>query len=151
MDARKLVEEYLPSVNIMQLATSLNNQPWVCTVHFITDNDLNFYWASTLDRRHSKEIKDNSKAALTVMVHENTPEENYVIGISVEGEVELLGGDIDDVIGQKYVDHHDKGSNLVSEIREGKNPHKFYRLKPSKIVLFDNKNFPESPRQEIVL
>jgi hypothetical protein len=41
-----------------------------------------------------------------------------------------------------------RDQQLLDDIASGKNPHKFYRLKPSRIVLFDTKNFPDVPRQE---
>ena len=84
------IKAYVGQANIMQLGTSENDQPWICTLHFYSDADLNFYWCSTTDRRHSKELAHNSKAAC-------------------------------------------------------------YRLKAEQIVLFNNKDFPENPRQVIRL
>lgn len=34
MNPKALVKEYLAATNIMQLGTSVDNQPWVCTVHY---------------------------------------------------------------------------------------------------------------------
>jgi hypothetical protein len=80
-------------------------------------------------------------------VHVNTPAEPYVVGITVEGIAELLGGKIDEQASAGYVAKHGKDSNFLPDIASGKNPHQFYRLKPSQIVLFDNQHFPDSPRQ----
>jgi uncharacterized protein YhbP (UPF0306 family) len=147
MQTEELIRKYLNQVNIMQLATAANNQPWACTVHYYSDDDFNFYWISTLERKHSQDIKQNPKVAAAILVHENTPEEQYVIGISVEGTAELIERGIPAEIVQGYVRKHGKDSDM-SDIAAGQNPHKFYRLKPSRIVLFDNKNFPEDPRKE---
>jgi uncharacterized protein YhbP (UPF0306 family) len=147
MQAEELIKQYVEQAKLMQLATSLNNQPWACTVHYYSDKDLNFYWISTLEREHSQAIAQNPKVAAAILVHENTPEERYVIGISIEGEAELIGEQIAVEIGNSYVEKIGREPSLLSDIALGKNPHKFYRLKPTKIVLFDTKNFQDNPRQ----
>jgi uncharacterized protein YhbP (UPF0306 family) len=135
----------------MQLATSVSDQPWVCTLHYYSDKDLALYWISKVDRKHSQDIERNKKVAAAILVHENTLEEQYVIGISIVGMAELIGERIDEKAGSGYIQKHAKDPSLLSDIASGKNPHKFYRLKPSRIVLFDSKNFPDSPRQEVIL
>jgi len=151
MQVEALVRKYLEQINIMQLATSVNDQPWTCTLHYYSDRELHFYWISTLEREHSKDIAQNPQVAAAILVHENTPDERYVIGISLQGSAELIGEHIDDEIGQGYIQKLGRDPQLLSDIAKGKNPHKFYRLKPSKIILFDSKNFPDSPRQELPL
>jgi len=150
-DIKKQIKNHLKKARVMQLATSVNNLPWVCNIHFYTDDDLNFYWISTLDRRHSQEIKQNQHVAVTIKVHEDTPEEQYVIGITVEGKAELLSEKEAKKIADHYKTKLNKPQSLIDDIFAGRNPHKFYRLKPEKFVLFDNKNFPEDPRQECPL
>jgi len=147
MQPEELIKQYLGQVNIMQLATAVNDQPWACTVHYYADEDFNLYWVSKLEREHSQDIRENPKVAAAIVVHENTPEEPYVIGISVEGTAEMLDDKVGREVVEGYVDKHGKDSSM-SDIASGNNPHKFYRLKPSRIVLFDSKNLPDSPRQE---
>lgn len=134
----------------MQLATSVDGQPWACTVHYYSDENLNLYWVSRSDRKHSQDIKQNNKVAVAVMVHENTPDEDYVIGMSIEGAAEIIEQDAPEEIVQGYVSKHGKDPDMT-DIANGRSPHKFYVLKPLKIVLFDNKNFPENPRKEWLL
>ncbi|HSX53143.1 MAG TPA: pyridoxamine 5'-phosphate oxidase family protein [Patescibacteria group bacterium] len=148
MNAEEAIREYLPTGNVMQLATSVDGQPWVCTVHFYSDDNLNLYWISMPDRRHSKEITQNPKVAATIMVHENTKDEPYVIGITIEGTAEFIGEYANEQIGKGYVEKHHIGPEFLSDIQSGKNPNKFYKLKPSNIVMFNNKDFPDNPRQE---
>lgn len=148
MSVEELLKQYLPSVNIMQLATSVNDQPWTCTVHYYSDNNFNLFWLSTVDRRHSQEIKQNPRVSAAIVIHENTPTEKYIIGISVEGTAEL----VDEKNGEKalngYAKKHHSSPGFIEDVRSGKNPHKLYRLKPSNIVMFNNKDFPDDPRQE---
>jgi len=46
--ALELVEAYLQDYSTMQLATVSGDQPWVCTVRFLADENHNLYWASSL-------------------------------------------------------------------------------------------------------
>ena len=85
------------------------------------------------------------------MVHEDSPSENYVIGVSVEGTAEPISIKEYESVARKYVSKLGKDANSIDEIISGKKPSQFYCLKPSKIVLFDNKNFPDDPRQELEL
>jgi uncharacterized protein YhbP (UPF0306 family) len=149
MSVDELLHKYLPSANVMQLATSVDNQPWVCTVHFYSDEAFNFYWLSTPERRHSQEISQNQKAAAAILIHENTPSENYIIGISIEGKVDYLGQDIDKDLAKAYTEKLHKDPNLIPDILSGKNPHRFYCLKPANIVMFNTKDFADKLRQEL--
>jgi len=150
-ETKKLLLDHLEKARVMQLATSVNNHPWVCTVHFYVDADFNFYWISTPARRHSEEIKQNPHVSATIKIHEDTPTESYVIGITVEGTAKLLTADETKKVGKHYFSKLKKDPMLLDDILTGKNPHKFYRLTPSNIVLFDSKNFPDNPRQEYTI
>lgn len=151
MELRELIKDYLKTARVLQLATSVNNQPWVCTVHFYSDDDFNFYWVSSPTRRHSLEIEQNPKVAVTIKIHEDNPSEKYVIGISAEGITELIPDNEIEEIGDQYLSKFGEKHETVKDILEGKNPHKFYRFVPSKIALFDVLNFPNDPKQELVL
>jgi uncharacterized protein YhbP (UPF0306 family) len=148
---KQLANTYLQTARVMQLATCVNNQPWVCNIHFASDDDLNLYWVSDPTRRHSQEIVQNPKAAVTIKIHEDTPDEPYVIGISLEGQATLLNDEETKKVANLYISKLNKAPTLLQEILEGKNVRKFYRLKPSKLVIFDTKNFPDNPRQEVML
>jgi len=147
-DMQEIVRRYLEQVTVMQLATSANDQPWVCNVHYYCDQKLDIFWVSTTSRRHSQEISKNPKVGATVLAHVNTPAKNYVVGISIAGVAELIGEQVDEQVGVGYVTKHNKDDSFLADIASGKNPHKFYRLRPSQIVLFDSKHFPDNPRQE---
>jgi nitroimidazol reductase NimA-like FMN-containing flavoprotein (pyridoxamine 5'-phosphate oxidase superfamily) len=150
-DIKKILQKKLKKVRIMQLATAINNRPWACNVHFYSDDDLNFYWSSTPERRHSKEIKQNPNVAIAVKIHEDTPNEQYVICIAAEGKAELLPDSEVKKIGKQYFSKLTKDDSFLKEILTGKSSFKFYRFKPTRIVLFDTKNFPDDPRQEYSL
>lgn len=143
----ELVRKYLPTKNVMQLATAHNNQPWSCNVHFYSDNDLNLYWISEPGRRHSLEIQDNPNVSVALKIHENTPDEDYVIGITLEGSAELMT-DFDDSIANGFKNKLGKGDTFVEEMKNGSKPYKFYKLTPRKFVVFNTQDFEGDPRQE---
>lgn len=148
MDAKALVKQFLKEARVMQLATSVDNKPWVCNVHFYADDELNIYWASAPARRHSEEIAKNPNIAATIKIHEDTPEEAYVIGISIEGTAKLASEEEAKKIAKAYGEKLGKSPTLIEEILSGKNPNKFYKLTQKNVVLFDTHNFPDNPRQE---
>lgn len=39
MDASEYIKKYLNESKFMQLATVVDNKPWVCTLHFVADED----------------------------------------------------------------------------------------------------------------
>lgn len=145
---QQLTAEYLQQTNVLQLATCVNNKPYVVNLHYYSDADDNIYWISTPERRHSQEIQQNPQACIVVKAHENTPEEPWVAGLTIEGSVEYLGEDPGDGVAAAYVAKLDKPAKLPEDILSGINPHKFYKLTPTHISLFDTKNFPKDPKQE---
>ncbi len=132
MDVKDLLIKYVNQPRVMQLASVGDAQPWVCSVHFFADDELNFYWCSTPERRHSKEIAHNQRVAAAVVVHEDTPNEPYVIGISVEGGAVLANQKDIGRIGDNYIQKLGKDPSLLQDILAGRNPHCFYRLTPTK-------------------
>lgn len=151
MNPLDLVKEYLAQVMIMQLATSDGNEPWACNVHFYADDDLNIYWLSTQDRVHSKHIVANPNVAAAILVHENTAQEPHVIGVSISGQAELVAEDSADEIHKANLAKFTDRKDLIGRLTSGENPHVFYKFTPKTMNIFDTKNFPESPRQEVDL
>lgn len=102
MDTKKLIKDYLSQNRVVQLATSTNNQPWVCNIHYIIDDYLNIIWISAPQRRHSLEIAENPKAAFVLKVHEDTSDEPYIIGLTGEGEASLIPDNEVEAIAKEY-------------------------------------------------
>ena len=57
--------KYLKSQHLITLAT-FDKKAWVCTVYFVTDSDLNFYFVSSPKSKHCKDIDRNNKVAIAV-------------------------------------------------------------------------------------
>ncbi len=142
------VREYLKTNNVIQLATAKDGQPWLCNIHFYADDDLSIYWRSTTERRHSKEIAANPKVAAVIKVHENTPEEDYIIGMTVEGVAELLAEATDHAVVDGYCEKLGKDDAAKAKMKDGTDTNKFYRITPTNFVVFNTKDFEGNPRQE---
>jgi uncharacterized protein YhbP (UPF0306 family) len=146
----KTVEEairaYLPEGRLMQLATSRDTKPWISTVYFVHDDDLNLYWLSFPTRRHSQEIADNPSSAAAIAIKHDQP----VIGIQAEGRAETVEdpGRIKRVM-ETYVAKYGSGEKFYEAFTTGKAQHRLYRLNVETFVLFDEADFPpELGRQE---
>lgn len=82
------IREYIDQIVHMSLATSANNQPWVCEVHFAVDNELNIYFRSIKSARHSQEIFSNPHVAGNIVTQHF--KNQRVRGVYFEGRAELL-------------------------------------------------------------
>lgn len=134
----------------MQLATASKNQPWVCSVWFAADGDLNIYYFSASSRRHSQEILKNNKVAGAVVLPQNPNDPPR--GLYFQGVAEVLENqeDIDKAI-SVYAERIFSRGKITEFMQHKEKPHKFYRIKPSQFILFDAVNFPDNPRQELKL
>lgn len=149
MELKKVIEKDIREARMMQVATSVNGQPWNCTVYYASDDALNLYWISMPDTRHSLELGMNSKVSVAIPVKFD---DMTVRGLSLEGTAEEITDA--EIIKEKvklYSDKFSRGDDWYKDYIKGNNPHKLYKIKPTKIVLFDRVNFPENDRQELML
>lgn len=89
IDVEAIIREYIGKTVHMSLATVADNKPWVCEVHFAYDDELNIYWRSSADRRHSKELLVNPNVAGNI-VPQYGLEEGCGGAIYFEGTAECL-------------------------------------------------------------
>ncbi|HSX05630.1 MAG TPA: pyridoxamine 5'-phosphate oxidase family protein [Candidatus Saccharimonadales bacterium] len=130
MDVEQAIRDYLPTVIHMSLATCVDNKPWVCEVHFVYDNDLNLYWRSTPDRRHSQEIAKNPNVAGNII--EQHGESQKPRGLYFEGRAEQVAVTTeDDHVYKLFVERFGKGPEILD------NPHNFYKVNVADWYLFD--------------
>jgi uncharacterized protein YhbP (UPF0306 family) len=141
-----LVRRYLKEGKLLHIATVDGEQPWSCIVYYASDEDLNIYWISKPDTRHSRELSSNAKVAASIPIKFD---DLTVIGVQLEGDAELVE-DASEVKDKSriYSDKFGRGEQWYGDFIQGKNEHKLYRVKPRLFVLFDRVNFPEQERQE---
>ena len=126
MDIEKVVRENIDKTVHMSLATTRDNHPWVCEVHFAYDDDLNIYYRSLSTRRHSEEIALNSNIAGNIVRQHALGE--YPLGIYFEGTAELL--EAGDEQNHAYETLHNRLDTSESAIEEAARDdgHKFYKI-----------------------
>lgn len=78
--------------SFLSLATTDGEgRPWVTPVEFACDGALRFYWTSHPDARHSRNLRTNPRAALSVFDSAQTPGVRAPVqGLYAEGPVEEL-------------------------------------------------------------
>ncbi len=141
-----LVVKYLDQARQMQVATSVNNVPWIATVYFAHDNLHNLFWISKPDRRHSKELIANPKVAGAIVIEQKPGEP--VRGVQFQGTArDVTNPEEIRKLFLAYGERYDK-LGITEDIISGKNPHHLYEVEPELFVLFDEVNFPDQPRQE---
>lgn len=149
-DLNQLIREYLQEAKIMQIATKINEQPWVCSVWYASDDQMNIYWMSATNRRHSKELEKNPKVGATISLQ--IPSNESPRGVQLQGIAQKLTKN-DDIQKARSVfqDRVFDGRTIDSYLNNKKTTYAFYRLKPTLYVLYDAKHFPENPRQEFTV
>jgi uncharacterized protein YhbP (UPF0306 family) len=144
---KQFIQQYLEEAKMMQLATVADGKPWVCNVWFAADDNLNIYWFSSTTRRHSYEVAKDHNVAAAICLPQ-TPADSPR-GIQLEGVAEQLTNPKDIALAMKhYVGKIFTLKQVKLFMASPGSPHRFYRIKPSSIVLFDAVNFPDQMRQE---
>ncbi|QQR78146.1 MAG: pyridoxamine 5'-phosphate oxidase family protein [Candidatus Moraniibacteriota bacterium] len=130
MDIENTIREYISDVLHMSLATCKDSKPWVCEVHFSFDNDLNFYFLSKPERRHSQEISFNPHVSGNI-IHEHAIGES-VRGVYFEGRAEFIPNISEEHPAYRtYCQRFNMGPEILD--------HGFYAIKVTDLYLFDNK------------
>jgi hypothetical protein len=131
----------------MQVATTRENRPWICTVYFVIFNGK-FYWLSYPERRHSEELSLESRAAIAVVLQATQP----VVGIQAEGDVAIVR-DIDEAsrVLDLYVAKYDQGAQFIEHLKAGTNKHVLYGFTPHQVLIFDERETRgrELPQAEV--
>jgi uncharacterized protein YhbP (UPF0306 family) len=147
LDLEKTIREYLPNVIHMSLATSLNNKPWVCEVHFAYDNELNLYFRSTSNRRHSQEIAQNKMVAGNIVEQHSLSQKPR--GVYFEGEAELLENvDLNHIAFKMCKERFGSDESILEDAKKD-DGHKFYKIKVNTFYVFDSRESKPSQKYEL--
>lgn len=146
--AKQIVDQHLSEGKVVQLATSNNDIPWICSVYYVVDEKQNIYWLSYKSRRHSLDIAANRNVALTLMVRPEMP----VIGIQAQGvAMEINRASTVAKVMLLYIKKYGTGKNFYKNFTLKTNKHSLYCFMPSKFVLFDEQTFGPDNAQEMSL
>lgn len=147
MDLRKLTEEYYAANKHMQLATSADSQPWICTVYYAYDDELNIFWTSGRSRQHSLEIKNNPRVAITIVRDTERKQALQIVGTAQEVDDSNL-----EKVHRIYTDRYGPMPDYLEDIRQHTPEGRAYWVfRPTTISIWDEVNFPDSPKQACLL
>ncbi len=138
IDINKRVIEVLEQTHLMSLGICDNEEPWVADVIFIHDGDMNLYWMSDPEARHSVAISKKSKVAGSIT--QSTKKGEFNFGIQFEGNVSKLEG----IQFKLLVQHLAKRGYAKPDISQATrllDGDCWYKIVPTKIYLIDERNF----------
>lgn len=134
MDVEMIIREYITKSLHMSLATSKGDEPWVTEVHFTYDEQLNLYWRSLIDRRHSQEIMLNPRVAGNIVKQHNIDESPHAIYF--EGRAELIEDESQyDKLFPLFKKRLQATEDIVEDAKKA-DGHKFFKVTVSKWYAF---------------
>lgn len=147
MDKIELLQRYFSENKLMQLATiGDDGAPWLCNVYFVTDEDNNIYWTSARGkRRHSQEITENPKVAVTIVHDDVNKQALQITGQAYEVSLDDAAR-VDRLYSDKYGDK-DRLVEVMADLPEGR---AYWVVKPDEIFFWDEVNFPDAPKQQVI-
>lgn len=150
MNSKQLIRSYLDKSLLLQIATSFDGIPWICTVCFAYDIDCNLYWFSRHSTRHSQEIVLNPRIAGAVALPYAMGDKSR--GLQFSGTAVELHSKNDLVLGlvtmqKRYGVKIMRIMQLRRELLSDVADYGLYCLRPDTILIHDSLNFPDSPRQ----
>jgi uncharacterized protein YhbP (UPF0306 family) len=146
MNPHSILKEFLTGSTLMQLATVGDDGPWVCNLYFVADEDDNLYWTSARSRRHSKEILKNPQVAATIVHDADRKQAVQITGEAFDAWPHNLEH-INALYAQKFGDKPARMEEVMANTPEGR---AYWMLKPTHIELWDEVNFPDNPKQQII-
>lgn len=135
MDIKPLILEVLDQGYLMSLGTLVDDNVWVSDVICIHDDDLNIYWMSDPDARHSKAIEAHPQVAGTITVS-GQGEDN--LGIQFSGVAEKINGARYDLALKHFAKRKKAEPKQSDDVLQGDS---WYMLKLTKIELIHEKYF----------
>jgi uncharacterized protein YhbP (UPF0306 family) len=136
MDIKKRIQEVLNRGYLMSLGVHDDGGVWVSDVIYVHDDEMNIYWMSDPEVRHSKAIIKSSQAAgsITVTSYGEKPE----LGIQFYGRAEKIEGQRHDLATQHLSKRGKPAPQEGTDLLQGDS---WYVLHPSKIDLIDAEHF----------
>ncbi len=150
MNTKDLIIDYLEKSMVLQIATCLNDIPWICTVCFANDSSCNLYWFSRHDTRHSQEIILNPLVAGAVSLPYKLGDKSRGMqfsGMALElyDEPSIVKGLA--VLEKRFDVKPERTYQLKQELLSKSANYGLYCLRPNSIILHDKVNFPNSQKK----
>lgn len=142
---KKEVRDHLSKYYLMQVAT-YGKHPWIASVYYSFDKDLNLYFISDPTTLHCQQIKENPKVSVAVVDSNQPPSVKEKIGLQ-------MWGNATQVSNKNKVAHLLKlwksTKNLTSnalpleELRSALLEGRVYKIEPKVIKIFDSLKYKD--------
>ncbi len=145
------IKEALSRTSFMALATIGSQGVWVNPVAYFYDKNLNFYWASMINSKHSKNIEENTETSIAIYKTERFPGPgDHVMGLQMKGNARVLLeiNEIEDASKARSEINGDDYKVFFDEMSDPKNIWKLYKFETSEMYLFDTRDFQDE-RQSV--
>lgn len=149
---RDLLEEYLTSGKLMQVATvSEAGLPAVCNVWYSVQFRPDcMYFVSRRDREHSANIRQNGCVAGSVIAKPFAGLGDKVRGVTFKGSAEELTSNRPDAV-TAFITRwpNARGALSPDEAEYAASASRLYEIRVTEWILFDEVNYPDQPRHTI--
>lgn len=149
---KKDVLDFLATKKLMVLAT-YGEHPWIASVFYSFDKDLNIYFISNPSTIHGKQMEKNKKVSAAI-VDTNQKPSDVKKGLQIYGTVEKVSG----INRVRHALHLWKDFLNVQRpdisfenMKKGIYKGRVYKLIPKKIKLFDQEKFKVPDGEEPIL
>jgi len=139
---KKYILSYLEKNRLMSLATSDGSKPWVSTVFFAYDTDLNIYFISVPNTRKITNLTKNPQVA--IVINQSQPAGELVQGLQIEGKAEKLDKEEEKEELEIYRKRYGWADDYLHD-------HELYKIKPEKVYYLDDEKFGAGGREELEL
>jgi uncharacterized protein YhbP (UPF0306 family) len=150
----KLINDYLNAGRVLHIASVSNGKPWLTHVWYaVGPTQYSIIFTSNKTRRHSREIQLNPDVSGGVVAIDLEGLGQKIRGLSFEGKAHEATGDEISLTYDAYARRWPQVRGMFSakEIETAASNMRMFIINPSRIVLFDEVNFPTDPRQELLV
>ena len=150
--SKQQILDFLVKNKLMSVAT-FGDFPWIASVYYTFDNDLNVYFLSSPTTLHCKQIEINNEVAISIA---DSDQDIGALkrGLQISGIAERIS-DTKKVIHALKIWKQSLGvkdpeltyENMIKQVINGR----MYKIIPKRIKLFGQKLFPVEDGEEPVL
>jgi len=130
----KTVSAFLHQQSTLTLATAgKQGEPWATPLFYLVDDALSLFWLSSPSSKHSRNLMENSEAAVTVYSQASHCRE--IRGVQMRGSVTVVS---DPVRRRKLIEEYCVRLRLDTLFRRMTGLHRLYEFRPVSLRYLDN-------------
>ena len=142
---KKDIFDFVRSNRAMSLATASGKEPWVCTVFYGTDKDLNLYIVTDPGSEHGTAINKNDNVAFNIFdSHQIVTDQKR--GVQGRGKCQKVNGLVNIIKGLRFWQKANPGAEkkvTMDTIKKFADT-RIFKIVPSYLKFFNEKLYPDS-------